>query len=95
MFFWDAGESRWRMAGLEERFDDFELRESPLVAAIAARLTDRESVYLAAVARNDLAFGADRIAIDAFLSESDRAAAALRAGALITGVKAVPDAFGR
>ena len=95
MFFWDAGESRWRMAGLEERFDDHELRESPLVAAIAARLIDRESVYLASLARNDLAYGADRVAIDAFLSESERAAAALRAGTIITGVKAAPDDFGR
>ena len=47
------------------------------------------------LARYDLQFHAERVAVDAFLFEADRVAAALRAGTLIPGVNAAPDAFGR
>jgi len=95
MLYWDAGPGRWSVEGLESRLYDDAPREDPLVAAIAARLTERASVSLISLARYDLKFWGDRVAIDAFFAESDRTAAALRAGTLIPGVKAEPDSFGR
>jgi hypothetical protein len=95
MLYWDAGAARWSVEGLGSRLHDDEPRESPLVAAIAARLTERASVSLVSLARYDLKFWAERVAVDAFLFESDRDAAALRAGTLIPGVKAEADPFAR
>jgi hypothetical protein len=95
MFYWDPGPARWSLEGLGSRLYDDEPRESPLVTAIASRLTDRANVSLVSLARYDLKFWAERVAVDAFFVESDRSAAALRAGTLIPGVKAEPESFSR
>jgi len=95
MLYWDADASRWSLEEPGRRLYDDEPKESPLVAAIAERLTERANAYLVSLARYDLQFHAERVAVDAFLFEADRVAAALRAGTLIPGVNAAPDAFGR
>ena len=95
MLYWDADASRWSLEEPGRRLYDDEPKESPLVAAIAERLTERANAYLVGLARYDLQFHAERVAVDAFLFEADRVAAALRAGTLIPGVNAAPDAFGR
>lgn len=83
MFYWDAGPARWNLEGLGSRRYDDEPRESPLVAAITARFTERTSASFVSLARYDLKFWAERVAVDAFFFESDRTAAALRTGTLI------------
>jgi hypothetical protein len=95
MLYWDESAGKWSIAGLQERLDDDELRGSPLLDVITRRITDRSSAYLLSMARYDFQFHGDRVAIDDFFSESERVAAALRAGTLIPGVVARPDAFGK
>jgi hypothetical protein len=95
MLYWDGDAGRWSLEEPGRRLYDDEPKASPLVAAIAERLTERANVYLVSLARYDLQFHAERVAVDAFFFEADRVAAALRAGTLIPGVNAAPDAFGR
>lgn len=94
-FFWDAPKNKWSIEELGSTMYGDEPRTSALVAAISERLTDHTSVYVVGLARYDLQFHAERVAVEAFLSESNRVAGLLRTGKLITGVIAAPDAFGR
>lgn len=94
-FFWDAPKNKWSIEELGSTMYEDEPRLSALVAAISERLKDHASVYVVSLARYDLQFHAQRVAVEAYLSESNRVAGQLRAGKLITGVTAVPDAFGR
>lgn len=94
-FYWDAPKNKWSIEELESNMYDDETRSSALIAAIGARLVDHASVYVVSFARYDLQFHDDRVAVEAFLSESNRAMVALRSGKLIPGVMAQPDAFGR
>ena len=95
MLYWNADAGRWDLEEPGRALYDDEPKESPLIAAIRERLTERAYVYLVSLARYDLQFHAERVAVDAFLFEADRVAAALRSGTLIPGVNAAPDAFGR
>lgn len=94
-FYWDARVNKWSIDELGSTMYDDDPKTSPLVLAIADRLSDHAQVYVVCMARYDLQFHANRVAIDAFLSEANRTAAALRAGTLITGVRATADAFGK
>ena len=95
MLYWDGAASRWSLEEPGRALYDDEPKASPLIAAIAERLSDHATVYLLSLARYDLQFHAERVAVDAFFFEADRVAAALRGGTLIPGVNAAPDAFGR
>ena len=95
MLYWNADAGRWSVEEPGRSLYDDEPKESPLIAAIAERLTERAHVYLVSLARYDLQFHAERVAVDAFFLEADRVAAALRSGTLIPGVNVTPDAFGR
>jgi hypothetical protein len=95
MLYYDVDAGRWSLEEPGRSLYDDEPKASPLIAAIAARLTERANVHLLSLARYDLQFSAERVAVDAFFFEADRVAAALRAGTLIPGVNAAPDAFGR
>ena len=95
MLYWNADESRWSLEEPGRSLYDDEPKASPLIAAIAERLTERANAHLLSLARYDLQFHAERVALDAFFVEADRVAAALRNGTVIPGVNAVPDAFGR
>jgi hypothetical protein len=96
MFHWDATRNRWAIAGFGEHlFGDDDEAANKLLPVIAARLTDRASVHLLALANYDLMFHPDRVAVEAFLAESDRVSAALREGKVVAGVKAEAFAFSR
>ena len=95
MMYWDANAGRWSLEEPGRALYDDEPKASPLIAAIAARLTERTNIYLLSLARYDLQFWAERVAVDAFFVEADRVAAALRAGTVIPGVNVAPYAFGR
>lgn len=93
MFYWDAATGRWSLRGFGEHLFDDDEGDNPFLNVISTWLDDRASVHLLALASYDLKFSAERVAIDAFLAEADRVAAALRAGKVIPGVAAAPDSF--
>lgn len=93
MFFWDSLKNSWTIDGFGEQMYSDEARESPLLGAISATLQDKSSVHVISMARYDLQFWAERVAIEAFLSESSRMEQALRGGAMISGVRAAPYLF--
>jgi hypothetical protein len=95
MLYWDANAGRWSLEEPGRALYDDEPKASPLIAAIAERLSERANAYFVSLARYDLQFHAERVAVDAFFFEADRVAGALRAGTLIPGVAVAPDAFGR
>ena len=95
MMYWDGGAGRWSLEEPGRALYDDEPKASPLIAAIAERLTERADVYMISLARYDLQFHAERVAVDAFFFEADRVAAALKGGTLIPGVNVAPYAFGR
>ena len=95
MLYWDAAANRWSLEEPGRALYDDEPKASPLIAAITERLSDHANVYLLSLARYDLQFHAERVAVDAFFFEADRVATALRNGTLIPGVTAALDSFGR
>jgi hypothetical protein len=93
MFSWDAATNRWSLRGFGEPMFDDDEGDNPFLSVVSTWLGNRASAHLLALANYDLRFGAERVAIDAFLAEADRVAAALRAGNVIPGVAAAPDSF--
>ena len=67
--------------------------EASLISAIVPHLRDRTSVHLLALASYDLRLAPDRIALAEFIAESDRVAAALREGRVVSGVRATRFGF--
>ena len=93
--FWDEPRRRWSIGGFGDHLSDDDDLDADLIKAIVPRLRDRASVHLLALASYDLKFWPDRVAVPAFLAESDRVAEALREGRVVPGVRAVPYEFER
>jgi hypothetical protein len=95
MLFWDTARAGWAVEGVAEWLDAGEREPNPLLEAIWLRLRERDAIHLVSLARYDLRFSPDRVAIEAFLSEADRVARALAAGEVIPGVPVEGVTFGR
>jgi hypothetical protein len=90
---WDDAAKRWSIAGFGDHLQDDDTLDAPLISAILPRLHDHSRVHLLALASYDLRSRPDRVTIAEFIAESTRVADALREGKVITGVRAMPDAF--
>lgn len=91
--FWRDAAKGWAIAGFGGKLHDDDAPDAPLITSITPRLRDRGSVYLIALSSYDLERSPDRVTIAEFLTEADRVATALRAGTVVSGVRATTFVF--